>query len=141
VTDIIIDSTTGLPELPEGHFWSVKRTKVHDYGFAYFSGFAVVWMEPNPTGKKRVHGRKHWYWLFSSYYDVPCTEPREKARGTVYTDVQGARTEALELRPDEILEAAVKVVQKVADDERTIALLGDYPPKRLTCEDNKDSVS
>lgn len=131
LTDIIIDSSTGLPELPEGHFWKVKRRKEYDYGFSYFSGFEVVWMEPNPTGTKRVHGRKHWYWLASKYYDVPCSEPKEKARGTVYTNAQGERIEALELRPEEILETAVRVLQKVQDDNRTLELLGDYPPKTL----------
>lgn len=131
MTEIIINSATGLPELPEEHFWKVKRRKEYQYGFSYFSGFDVAWMEPNPTGTKRVHGRKHWYWLFSKYYDAPCTEPEEKAVGTVYTNIQGERIEALELRPEEILETAVRVFQKVQDDERTLELLGDYPPKSL----------
>lgn len=147
MTDIIMDPTTGLPELPEGHFWKVRRRK--RYGFSevalssyeYVSGFEVVWMEPNPTGTERVYGRKYWYWFAKDYYDVRSDTPQEKAKGSVYTSVQGVRTEALELRDDEILETAIRVFEKVQADKHTLTLLGDYPPKSLTCKESEDSVS
>lgn len=132
--EIVISTATGLPELPEGHFWKVQRKKKYNYSyevFSYLSGFEVVWMEPNPEGTKRVLKRKHWYSISQSWVTVPDTEPVAKMRATIYTEVQGQRVEAMELRKPEILDAAVCAFEKVYSEEQTLSLLGEYPPKTL----------
>jgi hypothetical protein len=139
INGVPIDEATNLPQLPEGHFWKVRKKKetgyssVDYYRYVYYDGFEVAWMKPNPTGIKWVHGSEKWWKLFQSGHYVPDTEPVAHDKGTVKDyDEEGKEVQATNLTEDLILTTALRVYQRAAESEKTHSLLGSYPPKALS---------
>ena len=129
----VIDSTTGLPKLPEGDWWEVRKQMKTDYSigamsyYTYWSGhYEVVWFTKE---LKTVYRRKHWWSLWESQIEELQTVEKEKF--SVYTKIQGEPVKATKLTTKEIREAANHAYDAVTAREKTENLLGKYPPKKL----------
>lgn len=114
-----INYTTGLPELPEGYWWRVKREDIEHYG---------SWVSVNIM--RRVPKRSFW------------TDKPHPTKTTtvvfVYSYERWEKFASATAPKVRIFEIAAHVLRKAEDRWRTenqadevTDLLGDYPPKRL----------
>ncbi|GAA1412058.1 hypothetical protein AUR04nite_00130 [Glutamicibacter uratoxydans] len=93
MTEIVIDPATGLPELPENHFWEVERSD-HHYGWVsggyYGAGFyeyegeaylVTIKERATRTETKEVKSKNpSWHWWNSEPEYLYTTEAKEVER-------------------------------------------------------------
>lgn len=140
-----IDDLTGLPKLPEGQWWEVLDDSNRFDGYVYMDAprFRVELRttEPGPMAYKLE--RRHWWSRVRKVeagrttrivtLDSSCVMDAD-----VYTPEADEKRPALasggatELTPEAILKTAERIARRRAKEQETVALLGKYPPKRLT---------
>lgn len=135
MTETIIDPTTGLPQLPEDHFWRLSK----------YSGGCVV--------NIRKTLRDNWHPDYNRYFhvgrdsetrDVPYVyrtwygrkrpgirkEYRDKNIGVFENQFEFEG----EVSEDTVLAMTTKTLKKYKKMLNTKRLMGDYPPKKLTLD-------
>lgn len=156
-----LDEMTGLPELPAGQWWRVKKER-HDlrdhygtYGYWQMKDVGVIYVmaeaEPHPApwyAPWRKPVRKETV-LERGFVRVP--KPQYAGRVSYYTSeshdfdytisefsIRASANRLLREREERIQKqtlAAKRAIEeekrKKAEDARVRALLGDYPPKKL----------
>lgn len=140
----VIDPNTGMPKLPEGDWWEVRKQSKKDYTFgftySYFTGyFEVVWFRIDHDNTKTEYYRDHWWSLKKTAHTVSDPKPVEKFTFSVYSDKSfdedGDPQKATELTPETVRAAAERCYECATDlDEarqKTDTLLGKYPPNSL----------
>lgn len=114
-----MDELTGLPELPEDHYWKVSET---DFSYPFHSTYDDRKERKFSVGiwarfKVKSMVRKHWW----SRLEEEWAEHTNPIR-TGYMP---------ELTAEAIREKAEQVLAQWEADKAKHALLGDYPPKKL----------
>lgn len=141
-----INLETGLPEIPEGHFWRVVDQDTHWGIYPYVSVQMILPFTITRREKKKF--------LWFKYEGAEITERNESIiidqgiwdpnveagddTAIVFTDLEGVRRPALhrnELTPESILAAAQKGLNTYQKRLTAKSLMGDYPPKKLTVSD------
>lgn len=149
-----LDQTTGLPSLPDGHWWEVRKYEAIEYGSWGFSstnedGYQVCivknvtipasskkglrWWEPDiVTPEKSVSRVVHSKQIIDPALDA------KRSTVTINGLHSSSKVGKRDIGPDDILKAALDVMDdieelKVARDRRakSDALIGAYPPKAL----------
>jgi len=150
-----LDETTGLPPLPEGHWWEVRKyeTSVSN-GFGYVSkqedGYEVCVMREATIPAYSTPG-KHWWsaeivtperYVDQVVHRKQITDPDLCAK-RVTISYRGFNSETKvgkqEIAPADILKAALDIMDyieerkaEIARRDKSDALLGAYPPKALS---------
>lgn len=125
-----IDPLTGLPELPEGHFWRVSHPR--NYGEFY-------WNEEEDKSRLRVflvrtgteieeskefQGKNFFTRMLTLWLRVNKVTYEEYDRVEKFRDCKG-------VHPQAILNAANVIMKEWLKEQETAKLVGVYPPKRL----------
>lgn len=146
----IVDTETGLPELPEGHFWRVSE-KIIRYEQDQLSGKYHTKLTPARLSIFKVIPPGDWgnwenwsqsYLNFSSHEHETRTEKKKflfLTRRVTESRVRVKASERLVLfldLPDRFDEEHIRLkAQTLIEDfefkTTQTALLGDYPPKKL----------
>jgi len=111
-----IDLATGLPELPEGHFWRVAHP-LEAWGFGECDHARLqVELRVTTTVTSQVKtGRFFGEWM---------TVQKESSSVVVTENCDGTS-------PADVLEAARRAMENFEARQAAHALVGDYPPKQL----------
>lgn len=134
----MIDLTTGLPELPEGHWWEIKSDKqiskiIGDF-IQYDYGYSVNIMKMyTETTELR---KKHWWSVRKTYEPITPYQREMNVEKTFVLkhDVFSA-FDSTDLSATITPEGVLKAAQRCKDTyDRRIGsynLVGKYPPKKL----------
>lgn len=134
-----ISNLTGLPELPENHFWRIWSTSEDIYGWHRFveSGVYVEIVEFTSY----VSSRKEWVvWPF--YKRTIEMEGQQQQRlvsaairiPIAKGSIERRNADLEEVTEELILETAIEVYEKWSKKKAAASLLGDYPPKKIEAE-------
>jgi hypothetical protein len=127
-----INEATGLPELPEGQWWEVRKSPApnpSDYLYVPSAGipwFEVVIRETRTFQELPEPGR--WPWS----RDIP-GKSVSKVVDIASQDLWDHKLKryARDLTPRLIRKAAFSLIQSQNREARMLSLLGAYPPKKL----------
>lgn len=129
-----IDETTGLPTLPEGHFWEVQK-----------SGDKVS-LDINVRYYELVQKKKKFLWFYIHYGEKTERVPRittiiwdhiqTKRDGVTAFDPSQKINRMADIRPGELtaeilFEAAVNLKKEWELRDAASSLFGQYPPNKL----------
>ena len=144
---ITIDETTGLPELPEGQFWRVGPTRHDNLAMLQLMEKTLV---TTTTKRRRVvtevvsDGEKELVsrYIQEFYKENGLTEWKEEdtppsAIPENFKKGGGRQGRPIHYRDtsvtkESILRTAIKIMEKIAEENERATLYGDYPPKSLT---------
>jgi hypothetical protein len=121
----MIDVNTGLPELPDGQRWVIRECGTWDefYGWRPDDELEIALQKVEIIAvfaKKRKH-------IFSRTWidDRSKIVEHKERRTTLYTE------KLLGAHPIAAVNAANRILKRVAKDKMRNDLIGTYPPKRL----------
>lgn len=148
-----LDQTTGLPPLPEGHWWEVRKYETSmSLGWSVGTrqdGYQVCVVKKKTIPAKSTPGKRWWSAdivtpertsgevVFNKQIEDPALIAKRedmKSDNFVYLSDTGKR----HIEPADILKAALEIMEqieeaKAAKERRDAsdALIGAYPPKAL----------
>lgn len=135
------DLTTGLPELPEGHWWEVRPDKklkqmidtlqIFDHGYSV----NIVTNRISTT----TWDRKHWWSFGYSTIKVPPYTEEVDVESTyiLKSDVFSAFDStdlSATITPEAVLKAAKRCKETWDRRVTSYGLIGKYPPKKLVTQ-------
>lgn len=122
-----VDVSTGLPELPEGKFWRVRHPSIKEPEHSHIAFGPAYWAVDRSKLQVSVVKRE--------------TRERNVTRGRLWwkrTEVfreerefETAKRECEGTQPEDILAAAIALLEQLAEQDRINSLLGSYPPMSL----------
>jgi hypothetical protein len=134
--DVRLDTRTGLPELPEGYWWEVAKSKSDSWREEIF--FTVGIRTRGVVREHTVASTTFWGAFFNRRVTVPAKEVDMWVVSLSVTDENCVEVDVKFLTPENILATAYRVVKRFHDDRETArlklqseSLLGAYPPKTL----------
>lgn len=142
-----IDETTGLPKLPEDHFWRIEENRIQIMESGEWTEWGApepYYYEPDEKESREVIetvsigvGRR----VRIPNGNPPKEEHRYLTHISKYSKRYGKWGYKLSIgeylldgnpvTPDNILERCTEVLQEWEDEKKRKELYGDYPPKKL----------
>lgn len=125
---------TGLPELPEGMFWRVKRWDPS--GLLSVTEPSVIVAIIHEFRYELTTRRQIDLGIFSfdwGWETVPKVRSDEVESATVFTE-DNVIVPPSSLTPADILRTAERVYKRWQESVEAASLLGDYPPKKLNID-------
>lgn len=134
---MVIDETTGLPELPEGQWWRVEEEEAPGLA-VYAKSIQVSIVERYREYRKEHRYRVNWFGRYvpsGLTIDLWTDNDRVLRTQTIYSEKPGIwgyyPVPRNEVTHGDVLRTAKLIIESRDREIAAAALLGDYPPKKL----------